>query len=189
MVFIDVSKNKSSCAEKKLVPDVPIKTCIFCIPSSTNTGNTKMSSCDDAQPIINNNNPNETMDLVVVDADPAPAVTAGQQQKQHEDNRMQVVQHPPVDLRDPDLKAFEGYLLQNLRQTDVVKDQEEGVYLFNVNQVAYLVEESTTEDSKRATRIRVAKGIDQLHHQLRHSAGTNKGKKPIFNFQTEKFFF
>ena len=85
--------------------------------------------------------------------------------------------------RDPQLRAFEQYLLSNMRQTDVTTDHE-GIYLFNVNQVAYLAEGCMTSNERRATRTRVnyalhvlsyvinrvptgTKGVCQVFHQLR----------------------
>jgi hypothetical protein len=49
--------------------------------------------------------------------------------------------------RDPMLEAFEKYLLNNLRGSDVAQDSE-GILLFNVNQVAYLVEGCATQGQK-----------------------------------------
>jgi hypothetical protein len=86
---------------------------------------------------------------------------------------------PPVveqqqKTRDPLLVQFEEYLLHSLRANDVEKD-EEGVYVFNVNQVAYLVEESKTEEQKRASRRKVASALDQVLHTTKHSHRSNKG--------------
>ncbi len=67
--------------------------------------------------------------------------------------------------RDPQLRAFEQYLLSNLRQTDVTSDNE-GVYLFNVNQVAYLVEGSRSQDEKKSTRRRVTENIQSFSHVM-----------------------
>ena len=78
------------------------------------------------------------------------------------------------DRRDPQLRAFEQYLLQNLRASDVTTD-EEGVYLFNVNQVAYLVEGSASKDEKRMTRQRVGAGLQSVSHVLKATPGCNLG--------------
>ncbi len=56
--------------------------------------------------------------------------------------------------RDPMLSAFENYLLKNMRASDVVHD-EEGILLFNVNQVAYLMEGSAVNEEQRQTRKRI----------------------------------
>jgi hypothetical protein len=63
--------------------------------------------------------------------------------------------------RDPQLRAFEQYLLRNMRQTDVTTDHE-GIYLFNVNQVAYIVEGSTTNEQQTCTRSRLKKAMPSL---------------------------
>ena len=64
--------------------------------------------------------------------------------------------------RDPQIRAFEQYLLDNLRQSDVTTDNQ-GVYLFNVNQVAYLVEGCCTRDEQRTTQRRVKEAISSIN--------------------------
>ena len=83
-------------------------------------------------------------------------------------------QHVEVDQRDPQLIAFEKYLVDNLRQTDVVRG-EDGVLLFNVNQVAYLAEESATEDQQRTTRKRISGAIENLEHIIKRVPPGYKG--------------
>ena len=56
--------------------------------------------------------------------------------------------------RDHMLSQFEEYLLTKLRECDVIKDNQ-GVWLFNVNQTAYIIEGSCTDEFKRKTRRRV----------------------------------
>jgi hypothetical protein len=77
--------------------------------------------------------------------------------------------------RDPQLRAFEQYLLSNLRQTDVTTDHE-GVYLFNVNQAAYIIEGSSSDEEKYCTRRRVNKGMHELTHMLKKKPQSNKGE-------------
>ena len=77
--------------------------------------------------------------------------------------------------RDPMLRDFEQYLLRNLRASDVATD-DEGVYIFNVNQVAYLVEESTTDDQKKSSRRKVASALQKIIHTLRHSQRSSNGE-------------
>jgi hypothetical protein len=94
-------------------------------------------------------------------------------------NMQQHQQQPAVasvreSYRDPQLRAFEEYLLQNMRASDVTTD-EEGVYLFNVNQVAYLVEGCTTNDEQRQTRRRVGHALPNLEHIIRRAPPSNKG--------------
>jgi hypothetical protein len=67
--------------------------------------------------------------------------------------------------RDPQLRAFEQYLLSNMRQTDVTTNHE-GFYLFNVNQVAYLVEGSRSQDEKKSTRRRVTENLQSFSHVM-----------------------
>jgi hypothetical protein len=84
--------------------------------------------------------------------------------------------------RDPQLRAFEAYLLSRMRASDVISD-EDGVYLFNVNQVAYLVEGCTTKDEKRSTRWRVAGNLQTFPHTMVKSSMPGAGEfqnNPIF---------
>jgi hypothetical protein len=67
--------------------------------------------------------------------------------------------------RDPQLRAFEAYLLSRMRASDVISD-EDGVYLFNVNQVAYLVEGSRSQDEKKSTRRRVTENLQSFSHVM-----------------------
>jgi hypothetical protein len=76
--------------------------------------------------------------------------------------------------RDHQLRAFEQYLLQNMRASDVTKD-EEGVYLFNVNQVAYFVEGSEAEDQQRCTRRRFQAVLPTVQHITMRVPPANKG--------------
>ena len=77
--------------------------------------------------------------------------------------------------RDPQLRAFEQYLLSNLRQKDVTTDHE-GVYLFNVNQVAYIVEGSTTNEQQTCTRSRLKKAMPSLQSVSRKCPHSGKGE-------------
>jgi hypothetical protein len=77
-------------------------------------------------------------------------------------------------IRDSMLAEFEDYLLQNMRASDVVRD-EEGILLFNVNQVAYLVEGSTVNDEQRQTRKRIKKALPSLQYTNRRAPPANKG--------------
>jgi hypothetical protein len=52
-----------------------------------------------------------------------------------------------------------------MRQTDVTTNHE-GFYLFNVNQVAYLVEGSRSQDEKKSTRRRVTENLQSFSHVL-----------------------
>ena len=77
--------------------------------------------------------------------------------------------------RDPQLRAFEQYLLSNLRQKDVTTDHE-GVYIFNVNQVAYVVEGSTTNEQQTCTRSRLKKAMPSLQSVSRKCPHSGKGE-------------
>ena len=77
--------------------------------------------------------------------------------------------------RDPQLRAFEQYLLSNLRQTDVTTDHE-GVYLFNVNQVAYLVEGSINRDEQRVTRRRMADALPKIQAVIKTCDKSGRGE-------------
>ena len=86
-----------------------------------------------------------------------------------------------MDSRDPQLRAFEQYLLSHMRASDVTTDSE-GAYLFNVNQVAYLVEGSSTTEQKFSTRRRVHNGLPGLTHITRRLPPSNKGKMSMMCF-------
>lgn len=79
------------------------------------------------------------------------------------------------DARDPFLVGFEEFLLKKLRQSDVCKD-DKGIYMFNVNQVAYVVEESETRDQQNATRKRMASTMPSLQHIIKRLPPSNRGK-------------
>ena len=77
--------------------------------------------------------------------------------------------------RDPMLRSFEQYLRQNLRASDVATD-EEGVFVFNVNQVAYLVEECDSKDKHKATRQKVKESLHSQHLIPRKCPRTGNGE-------------
>jgi hypothetical protein len=77
--------------------------------------------------------------------------------------------------RDPMLRDFEQYLLRNLRASDVATD-EEGVFVFNVNQVAYLAEECDTKDKQKATREKVKEALHSRHLVPRKCPRTGNGE-------------
>ena len=68
--------------------------------------------------------------------------------------------------RDPALAEFEAYLISNLRASDVCEDGE-GVRMFNINQVAYLVEECKTKDQQNATRKKLKEHMLNIRLQMR----------------------
>lgn len=80
------------------------------------------------------------------------------------------------DNRDPFLVNFEKYLLGNLTRNDVCEDHDTGVYLFNVNRVAYLVEKSQTKDQQRVTRNRLSNALPSINPTLRRLPPSNNGK-------------
>jgi hypothetical protein len=80
------------------------------------------------------------------------------------------------DNRDPFLVSFENYLLGNLDKAYVHTDDETGVYWFNVNQVAYLVEGSGTHDQQSASRKRLGKKINAVSHPPRRCWKSGKGQ-------------
>jgi hypothetical protein len=79
------------------------------------------------------------------------------------------------DRRDPLMVGFEKYLLSKLTQADVRKDKW-GVYLFNVNRVAYLVEKSEDDSKQRTTRNRVNKGVHAIKTITRKCTRSGKGE-------------
>jgi hypothetical protein len=80
------------------------------------------------------------------------------------------------DNRDPFLVSFEKYLLCNLTQNDVCKDKDTGVFLFNVNRVAYLVEKSHTVDQQRATRSRLSDALPSINPTPKRLPPSNRGE-------------
>jgi hypothetical protein len=85
--------------------------------------------------------------------------------------------------RDPMLVAFEGYMLKRLRTSDVCLI--ENVLHFNINQCAYIIEGSCTEEEKRVTRKRVLKGLHYLHQTQKPTTVLSKGRallqiRPVF---------
>jgi hypothetical protein len=76
--------------------------------------------------------------------------------------------------RDPVLRRFEEYLLSKLRPSDVVTDNS--IWLFNVNQAAYIIEGSVSKDEKRMTRQRVASGLQNVAFSTRAVPGCNLGE-------------
>ena len=91
------------------------------------------------------------------------------------------------DSRDPMLVAFEAYLLKHMRQSDLQRD-EEGVLLFNVNQVAYLVEGSNTDNTKKVTRRRVNSALDASAIAVVMQAPSFPGKGKTNNFGGKSLF-
>jgi hypothetical protein len=76
--------------------------------------------------------------------------------------------------RDTQLRAFEQYLLSHMRASDVTTDSE-GVYLFNVNQVAYLVEGCATKDEQRTSRKRLRDALEGVHYTIFRVPPSNNG--------------
>ena len=79
------------------------------------------------------------------------------------------------DARDPFLVNFEKYLVEKLKPADMYKDNL-GVFLFNVNQVAYLVEQSNTKDLQRATRKRISDSLPLYMHVTKRVPPSNNGE-------------
>jgi hypothetical protein len=80
---------------------------------------------------------------------------------------------PVQEARDPVLVRFEEFLLNALRQSDICKDNQ-GIYMFNVNQAAYVVEDSIAEAQQRATRTRMIK--DSINVVRKKCPRTGHGK-------------
>ncbi len=72
------------------------------------------------------------------------------------------------------LAEFEDYLLQNMRASDVVRD-EEGILLFNVNQVAYLVEQCTTKEQQKTTKRWIRQYLPDMESKIGKCARSGKG--------------
>lgn len=84
------------------------------------------------------------------------------------------------DGRDPMLMALEGHLKQKLKQSDMQYDSE-NVMIFNVNQVAYILEECSTDNGKRLSRERVEKGLNDITYVKRQVPGCSiREFRPVF---------
>jgi hypothetical protein len=86
--------------------------------------------------------------------------------------------------RDPLIRGLDQYLCVTMKDADYTKD-EEGVYLFNINKVAYLVEGSKTKDEKKMTRQRVEKALPSISLCPERTAGNNSGKCLTVNPKVE----
>jgi hypothetical protein len=82
---------------------------------------------------------------------------------------------PVQEARDPVLVRFEEFLLNTLRQSDICKDNQ-GIYMFNANQAAYVVEESETLNQQNATRKRLASAMPSFQHIIKRLPPSNRGK-------------
>jgi hypothetical protein len=82
------------------------------------------------------------------------------------------------DTGDPFLVALEKYLLELLDAHDVVIG-EDGVLLFNVNQVAYIVEEKYTNEDQNSTRRRIKEAKPPLETVPTRCAHLGKGESFI----------
>jgi hypothetical protein len=72
----------------------------------------------------------------------------------HPQHIQEQIGHVSYDRRDLMLVTLEKYLLQNLRASDVVTG-EDGVLLFNVNQVSYIVEGSVTKAEQKDSKKKI----------------------------------
>jgi hypothetical protein len=82
------------------------------------------------------------------------------------------------DTRDPMLVTLEKYLLQNLRASDVMTG-EDGILLFNINQVAYIMEGSATNKQQNSTRSRLKDAVPSLQVVTRKCPRSGRGKSKI----------
>jgi hypothetical protein len=98
------------------------------------------------------------------------------------DNRIPVARVVGVPVssieacRDPVLRKFEDYLHSRLREEHIITDELDGIWLFNVNQAAYIIEESNSKDEKRMTRQRVASGLQFVPFSTRAAPGCSSGE-------------
>jgi hypothetical protein len=82
------------------------------------------------------------------------------------------------DTGDPFLVALEKHLLERLDAHDVVTG-EDGVLLFNVNQVAYIMEESYTDKQQNSTRSRLKYAKPPLETVPTKCAHLGKGESLV----------
>jgi hypothetical protein len=72
------------------------------------------------------------------------------------------------------LQAFEEYLRKHLRASDIAQDSD-GIFLFNVNQVAYLVEGCQTKDQQKATKKRIQESMLSINAVVKKCGRTGNG--------------
>lgn len=89
--------------------------------------------------------------------------------------------------RDHMLSQFEEYLLTKLRECDVIKDNQ-GVWLFNVNQTAYIIEGSCTDEFKRKTRRRVNNALSSSAITLVMVKSPTPGKGEMLDHKCSSYF-
>lgn len=99
------------------------------------------------------------------------AIRAEQQQRMD----MSAAVSTPVDGRDPVLVALEGHLMENLKASDVQMD-DDGVLLFNVNQVAYLAENCKDKEEQKNTKRRIKAEMHKINVVTRRCKRTGNGK-------------
>jgi hypothetical protein len=80
------------------------------------------------------------------------------------------------------------YLTRKLRADDVICN-EEGIYLFNVNQCVYILKGSTTPNQKWATKGKVTSFLDGVQYVLNKAHGSDKGMKYMRNADAAMYFF
>lgn len=94
----------------------------------------------------------------------------------------------PNPQRDEQIKAFEEYLLRNLKGGDVIKDTD-GIYFFNINQVAYIVEGCTTPDQQMSLKNRLTHAIHAVTRITKRLPPDNIGMSTISSMHFSIRFF
>lgn len=123
------------------------------------------------------------------------AIQAAQEKQQQQNLSSAVAMAPAVpvvpDARDRMLVSLEVYLKRNMKEADI-QCCEDGKLLFNVNQVAYLVDDGndkedtktgeTKEDGKitkseqKTIKRRIKEGLKKIHFVRRQCKRTGNGK-------------
>lgn len=83
------------------------------------------------------------------------------------------------------IAEFEEYLLENLKDRDffvVTNTIGKNTWLFNVNQVAYLVEGSTAKDQQRATRQRIKEPLSSIKAVYKKCPRSGRGEQMCMSY-------
>lgn len=92
-----------------------------------------------------------------------------------------------MDKREPISVKFEEYLIENLSPSDMYKDNH-GMYMFNVDQVAYLVDKCASSDDKRTIQRRMKEAARSISTEPRRCPKSGKGEPHTHTHNPVTFF-
>lgn len=111
----------------------------------------------------------------------ATVIRAEQEQQQQTLSLPVTTEDAVPDSCDPLLMTLEGHLKQKLKKCDMQYDKD-NIMIFNLNQVAYILEECSTENAKKLSRERVEKGLSEITFVKRKVPGCNIRELACFYF-------